>query len=500
MNKRTNSEPSMGTVITAEHALGYIDPRVAQAHTQHAISWEQQRKFVTILDGEAQGDHQVAIQIAKHVGLLNETEADTLAYLLSNTPQLSVDEARGLAQQLHDKVGYRAAEGGYPIVSCGTKAFYHNTGKFEPGTEPNPNEDFGTQSAYYNQTDKVNPSSYRFVDPQHFIVEDRVTQLMWTSSPFLFDKAKKTYREAMESIDDFNAKKLGGFDDWRIPTIKELYSLADFSGEFGFDAEHSQPFFDKRFFTLPDEPEVYNPGDRFLDTQSVTSTIYRSKTLGSTTTMFGYNFRDGFLKGYPSVKTFTVFYVRGNTHYGKNLFVDNGDGTISDLATGLMWMKYDSGFFQVGPTGDGRMDWRSALQYCDKLHFAGHDDWRLPDAKQLHSILDYDRCPDVTFSPAIDPLFECTPFVNMAGLQDWSDYWTSTPFCERNESIDMSFGRGMGALGGYPMDVHGAGAQRGDTRSSGNGDIFYPWNGGKHPQGDETHAKNMVRAVRVIPK
>ena len=56
----------------------------------------------------------------------------------------------------------------------------------------------------------------------------------------------------------------------------------------------------------------------------------------------------------------------------------------------------------------------------------------------------------------------------------------------------------MGAMGNFPMDVHGAGAQRGDHRSLGDGETFYPWVGGRHPQGDETRVLNMVRAVRVI--
>ncbi len=216
--------------------------------------------------------------------------------------------------------------------------------------------------------------------------------------------------------------------------------------------------------------------------------------------MFGYNFRDGYLKGYPSTKTFTVYYVRGNTNYGQNMFVDNGDGTISDLATGLMWMKYDSGLFKLGPAGDGRMDWKSGLKHCGALQFAGYDDWRLPDTKQLHSIVDYTRSPDVTGTPAIDPIFQTTPIVNMAGLKDWGYYWTSTPFGARNQSIYICFGRAMGALGSYPIDVHGAGAQRGDDRTLGNGDTVYPWIGGKHPQGDETRVLNMVRPVRVIKK
>ncbi|WED23362.1 DUF1566 domain-containing protein [Vibrio sp. JC009] len=498
MDKLTETE--LGTGMSAEEALGYIDPRVAQAHTQHAISWEQQLEFIEILDGTAAGNESLAINIAQETGLFSEKEAEAMAFFLSKGPQLSVEDAQALAKNLHDKVGYEAAEGGYPIVSDGCDLYYHNTGTFEAGAEPEQGEDFCEQSAYYNTTDKVNNSKYKFYDESKEFVEDLVTGLMWTSNPFLFNKQKVTYQEAMEGLDDFNAQKPGGFDDWRIPTIKELYSLADFSGVFGFDAETSEPFFDKNYFSIPDVPEVYVPGDRFLDTQTVTSTIYGGKTLGSVTTMFGYNFRDGYLKGYPSTKTFTVYYVRGNKNYGQNMFVDNGDGTISDLATGLMWMKYDSGMFKLGPAGDGKMDWKSALKHCDALQFAGYDDWRLPDTKQLHSIVDYTRSPDVTGTPAIDPIFQSTPIVNMAGLKDWGYYWTSTPFGARNQTIYICFGRAMGALGSYPMDVHGAGAQRGDDRSLGNGETVYPWIGGMHPQGDETRVLNMVRPVRVITK
>jgi len=47
-------------------------------------------------------------------------------------------------------------------------------------------------------------------------------------------------------------------------------------------------------------------------------------------------------------------YVRGNADYGVNDFVDNGDGTVADDATGLMWSQTDSG--AVG--GDIRLMWR----------------------------------------------------------------------------------------------------------------------------------------------
>jgi hypothetical protein len=42
-------------------------------------------------------------------------------------------------------------------------------------------------------------------------------------------------------------------------------------------------------------------------------------------------------------KTNYVYFVRGNTDYGRNDFTENGDGTLSDAATGLMWSQDDSG-------------------------------------------------------------------------------------------------------------------------------------------------------------
>lgn len=73
-------------------------------------------------------------------------------------------------------------------------------------------------------------------------------------------------------------------------------------------------------------------------------------------------------------------------------FVDNGDGTLTDTCTGLMWQK------QRAP---GMYAWRQALQYCEDLTLAGHTDWRLPNLRELRSIVDYGR-----YSPSIDPAFQ----------------------------------------------------------------------------------------------
>ena len=72
--------------------------------------------------------------------------------------------------------------------------------------------------------------------------------------------------------------------------------------------------------------------------------------------------------------------VRGDTSYGINDFVDNGDGTVTDNATGLMWSQDDNG---------EAINWEDALAYAEDATIAGYDDWRLPNVKELQSIADY---------------------------------------------------------------------------------------------------------------
>ena len=67
--------------------------------------------------------------------------------------------------------------------------------------------------------------------------------------------------------------------------------------------------------------------------------------------------------------------------------VVNGDGTVTDTETGLMWQQDEA----------GDMNWESALSYCEKLVLAGYDDWRLPNINELQSLVDYS-----THDPAID--------------------------------------------------------------------------------------------------
>jgi hypothetical protein len=215
-------------------------------------------------------------------------------------------------------------------------------------------------------------------------------------------------------------------------------------------------------------------------------------------TVFGVNFADGRIKGYGATmrgnqeKTFEVRYVRGNLEYGENVFEDNGDGTIIDHATGLMWLKNDSG---KGMTWEDALAW---VQQKNNENYLGYNDWWLPNAKELQSIVDYTRSPSTTGSAAIDPLFSVTSIVNEAGQTDYPFYWSSTTHAHQLAGQDgknaayVAFGRAMGYMNGQWMDVHGSGAQRSDPKTGNPED--YPY--GRGPQGDDIHIYNYVRLVR----
>lgn len=350
---------------------------------------------------------------------------------------------------------------------------------------PRRGEPFFGQDAFYQGP----KPSYR--DNGDGTVTDLNTGLMWQKTPEL--NRKLTFDEALARP---RQSRLGGYSDWRLPTIQELYSLIDFNGN--CHARQPVPYLNTRFFDFRYGDE--SRGERTIDAQTWSSTQYVGLTMRGDPTVFGVNFADGRIKGYPRdalpggrrMSQF-VRLVRGNPEYGKNHFVDNRDGTISDLATGLMWSKADS---------RKAMNWQQSLAWCEKLKLAGHDDWRLPNAKELQSIVDYTRAPDAQDparrGPAIDPIF------SMSDREAW--FWTSTTHLEGPGGLGaaaayIAFGRATGFMpgpGGHKraVNVHGAGAQRSDPKS---GDpSSSQWAGGFGPQGDEIRINHYARAVRNL--
>ena len=334
------------------------------------------------------------------------------------------------------------------------------------------------------------------------IVTDNVTDLSWTQSTDMDgdgitsdndDKMLQT-----EAVSYCNALTLDGYSDWRLPDIKTLFSLILFSGKdpSGYredDTSNLVTFLDGSFTRSFGDVD---DGGRTIDGQYATTTLYESTTMNGDETMFGVNFIDGRIKGYPTRNSFYVHCVRGNEDYGINNFIDNNDATINDEATSLMWEQDSS----------DSSNWDEAISTCEDSTTGNHNDWRLPNIKELQSIVDYSRSPDTTSSAAINQIFNATSFINEEGEEDWGSYWSSTTHANNNDKGDsasyLSFGRALGSMGDDILDVHGAGAQRSDGKisitqeaSSGttyDGSTFYYFG----PQGDILRLDNKVRCVR----
>ena len=136
-------------------------------------------------------------------------------------------------------------------------------------------------------------------------------------------------------------------------------------------------------------------------------------------------------------------------------YTDHGDGTVTDKVTGLIWQQCAEGLSGADClTGSAMtLTWQEALQHAAEAEFAGHSDWRLPNVKELYSLVEM-RCK----KPALNSrLFPNTPP---------DRFWSSTPVHEEihTQHVDnggallVDFREGSWAaehkeepLGGYPQ-------------------------------------------------
>ncbi|WP_198013777.1 Lcl C-terminal domain-containing protein [Desulforegula conservatrix] len=374
----------------------------------------------------------------------------------------------------------------YKIVDTGQTKTYGNTSEISPPA---------AGQAFSGQDSQIQGNQPSYKNNGDGTITDLNTGLVWVQ-----ERGNRISWD--DAVSGASSCRVGGYSDWRMPTIKELYSLIKFSGVNGPDnmvTTGFTPFIDTNYFGF-----VYGSGigsERVIDCQDWSATAYVTTTMHNNATIFGVNFADGRIKGYPKYepssgetvgKLLYVRYVRGNPEYGKNSFQANSDSTVSDLATGLMWSKDDS---RQG------MNWADALAWVqaqNAANYLGHNDWRLPNAKELQSIVDYTRSPSTTNSPAIDiNYFNSTAITNEAGQSDYPYIWTGTVLLDGGPSpsgVYISFGRAIGYVNGSWIDVHGAGSQKSDIMAG--NPANYP--NGRGPQGDAVRITNYVRLVRDI--
>ena len=244
---------------------------------------------------------------------------------------------------------------------------------------PAPGEPLAQDGSY-----SINPLSY--TDNDNGTVTDNNTGLVWQQEDdgktYNWYQASGTYNATYNPTlqDVCGTLNLGGHSDWRLPAKKELMSIVDYG------IPYSGPTIDTTYFPNTKSDYYWS------------STAYAREPYLAWTVLFYYG------GVYPSDKNSYGFYVRcvrGGPQ--QQSFVDNGNGTVTDSETGLMWQQGEAAY----------MTWGSALSYCEGLSLAENSDWRLPNIKELESLTD-----DTRHDPAIDPAY----FPNAYA----SNYWSST--------------------------------------------------------------------------
>jgi len=191
------------------------------------------------------------------------------------------------------------------------------------------------------------------------MVLDIITGYIWevkTDDASIHDKDNSyVYQGAKdEFILSLNISQFGGFNDWRLPSINELYSIVS--------SKNNNPTINQNYFP------------------SIKSSSYWSsdKKVNNETYAWGVKFNTGESYVSPISISMNVIAVRGNSICSQDNMIYNDEQTIVDTNTGLMWQ-----------TQVIKKTWDEALAYCEHLDYAGFTDWRLPNIKEVRSIFNF---------------------------------------------------------------------------------------------------------------
>lgn len=326
---------------------------------------------------------------------------------------------------------------GWPLPDTAQTKCYNNT---EEIPCPHPGDPFYGQDANY----LINPPSYTKLDAngndlpdtatEWIMVLDNITGLIWEAkqgkdgvknydNPHDADNTYTWYdpnpgtnggdvgtpgngQNTKRFLDTLNDARFGGDSIWRLPTVVELASLMDYS------IPWPEPKIDSTFFP-----------------NTISSRYWTSTTLsyGAKFAWFLAFNAGGQGDDYKS-SGYYIRAVRGERFSSQ--FTDNGNSTITDTSTALMWQKDTprdkQGNYEL-------MTWEEALDYCENLSLAGYTDWRLPNIKELSSLVDYTR-----HDPAIDTTYFPNTVFSGPGYQSSTNY----PNEPGDEYLGMNFVNG----------------------------------------------------------
>jgi fibronectin type 3 domain-containing protein len=253
-----------------------------------------------------------------------------------------------------------------------------------------------------------------------------------------------TYYSDWDSlVDGSNNNSLCGKDDWRVPSINELRSILHYGGvnyEFAFAIDmHYFPNTQDNFWTAFPNAETNSLAWKYeFDRGGDNKTEDRSDSYGVR-----------LVSGYSIPKSDEVVAsFSGQTHksYIDNFtpnsrYNDHGNGTVTDKYTGLMWAKCSIGQNTTSCSGSAsNHNWKQALEVAKNSTLADYSDWRLPNIKELSTLIAYDRN---------DPSINLSRFPNTPS----STFWTSSPGgSHRGNAATIQFSNGYDSYGSHSND------------------------------------------------
>lgn len=161
------------------------------------------------------------------------------------------------------------AQAPYRIVGTGVNTCYNNTSVISCPTN--------STDPFYGQDQGLAPS---YQDNGDGTISDLNTGLMWVQAR----GTKISWDSAFIMAAQCN---LGGYNDWRVPTIKELYSLINFNGRSAPTSDMCIAYIDTNYFGWTTGDTTI--GERVIDAQDWSATEYTGFTMAGDTTIFGVN-------------------------------------------------------------------------------------------------------------------------------------------------------------------------------------------------------------------
>jgi len=250
------------------------------------------------------------------------------------------------------------------------------------------------------------PRSFSVQDPAgngENVVLDNNTGLMWMrgtadiNGDGVIDNSD--IRTQSEAVLYCNTLSYAEFEDWRLPQIFELTTIADYNA-------YKPAFSPAIFYAESWAPSGVNPAKYWSATSRG----------GNTNDMAWFmDYEYGRISSYYNNVSYYVRCVRNGIEPSDAGFIDNGDETVTDPQTGLVWAK---------AAAQDKQTWQDALGYCNTLYLAGQDDWRLPNIQELRSILRLSTGDDgidtSVFSGALDDPYWASTSFDASPSQAWA--------------------------------------------------------------------------------